>query len=73
MERIYIKELEKVGKKIKKMRTELKMTQKELAGKAEIDERTVQKIEKGDYNPTLNILFAIADALDMEFSDLVKI
>lgn len=49
------------------------MSQQELADKCEIDIRTIQRIEKGEYGFGLHILFALAEALKIEAYDLLKV
>ena len=50
------------------------MTQKELAGKAGVGIRQIQKYESGEYNTgnmTLKNAIALADALECEVRDLL--
>lgn len=50
------------------------MTQKELAGKAGVGIRQIQKYESGEYNAgnmTLKNAIALADALECEVRDLL--
>ena len=50
------------------------MTQKELAGKAGVGIRQIQKYESGEYNTgnmTLKNAIALADALECEVGDLL--
>jgi DNA-binding XRE family transcriptional regulator len=49
---------------LKKRRKELKLTQAELAKKANLPRTTITKIESGTYNPTVSTLMAIASAMD---------
>jgi len=55
-----------LGKSIKKRRQELKITQAHLAALAGISKNTLYKLERGQSNPTLDIIFKIADVLGME-------
>ncbi len=52
-----------LGDNIKAMRKRAGLSQEDLAGKAKIAHRALQRIEGGDGNPTLNTLLAIAKAL----------
>ncbi|RGC27218.1 XRE family transcriptional regulator [Hungatella hathewayi] len=55
-------------------RTGLEMTQKELAEKADINIRQIQKYESGEYdcgNMTLKNAIALANALDCDVKDLL--
>lgn len=42
------------------------LTQKELSIRSGIDQANISKIETGVYNPTLNILRKLADAMNMD-------
>ena len=50
--------------KMKSARAMKDMTQAELAKKVGVTRQTINLIEKGDYNPTLNLCMRIARALD---------
>lgn len=49
-----------------KARVESGLTQKELFEKSGIDQANISKIENGIYNPTINTLWKLAEAMDME-------
>lgn len=72
VKKFYNKEIKLLGKGIKKVRLSKEITQEELADLCEVDVRTVQRIEKGEYGMSLNILFALADALEMSPSELLN-
>ncbi|MEO8514983.1 MAG: helix-turn-helix transcriptional regulator [Ignavibacteria bacterium] len=55
-----------IGKSIKKRRQELRITQLHLAELAGISKNTLYKLERGQSNPTLDIIFKLADVLGME-------
>lgn len=55
-----------LGKSIKKRRQELKVTQLHLAALAGINKNTLYKLERGQSNPTLDIIFKLTDVLGME-------
>ena len=61
-----------VGKSIKERRKTLRLTQPDLADLAGISKNTLYKIERGQANPTLNVLIKIVELLGMEFSIDVK-
>jgi len=44
------------------------LTQKELAEKLQITQAMVSKLESGEYNPTVRMLFEIAEKLSWNFS-----
>lgn len=47
------------------------MTQQTLSSLCDIDIRTIQRIEKGEHNLSMNILFAIAEALKIPAHELI--
>ena len=61
-----------IGEKIKKLRTEKLMTQKELAG-PEITRNMLSRIENGAAQPSLDTLRYIAKKLNVSVSYLKKI
>ena len=48
---------------IRKVRQEKRLTQDQLAQKANLPRTTITKIESGIYNPTINTLMSIATAM----------
>jgi len=66
MENIY----KMVGKKIREERRILKLTQEELAEKADISANFLGHIERGTKRPTLNTLKKIADVLQIPMGAL---
>lgn len=56
--------------KIKAARAGLDMSQAELAEKCGVSRQTISAIEKGDYNPTINLCISICKALDKTLNDL---
>ena len=56
--------------KIKAARAGLDMSQAELAEKCGVSRQTISAIEKGDYNPTVNLCISICMALDKTLDDL---
>jgi len=57
--------------KIEQIRKSKKMTQKELAEKAGIGIRSIQRYERGERSPTIKILYKIADGLKVNVSQLM--
>lgn len=55
---------------LKLARIEKNLTQQELADLVEVTRQTIGLIEKGDYNPTLNLCIRIAKALDRTLDPL---
>jgi len=59
-----------VGKRIREERKRLKLTQEELAEKADITANFLGHIERGTKRPTLNTLKKIADVLQIPMAAL---
>jgi putative transcriptional regulator len=55
---------------IKKLRTELGITQEELAAKAGVRRETVVFLEQGKYNPSLKLAHDIAKVLHAKLEEL---
>lgn len=56
--------------KLKAARVGADMTQKDLADAVGVSRQTVNAIEKGEYNPTVNLCKAICRVLDKTLNDL---
>jgi putative transcriptional regulator len=56
--------------KLKLARIEKSLTQQELADIVDVTRQTIGLIEKGNYNPTLNLCIRIAKALDKTLDQL---
>ena len=56
--------------RLKVARVEKGWTQQELADRVEATRQTIGLIEKGEYNPTLNLCLRIAKALDRTLDQL---
>lgn len=61
-----------IGEAIKKRRKELKVTQPDLADLAGISTNTLYKLERGQGNPSLQVVTKVADVLGMELKLEVK-
>lgn len=59
------------GSRIKEIRTQKGLTQKELGRKCEIAESTIRRYELGSLNPKIETLQKIANALEVSVSDLL--
>jgi putative transcriptional regulator len=46
------------------------MTQSELASKVEVSRQTIVAIEKGNYSPSLELAFKLADAFDKSIDEI---
>ena len=56
--------------KLRLARIEKNLNQQELADLVEVTRQTIGLIEKGSYNPTLNLCIKIAKALDRTLDEL---
>ncbi len=67
--------LKLVGKRIKYLRESKGISQVELVGRmqGEIDPTNISRIESGRTNPTLFTLFRLAEALEVEITELVNV
>ncbi|HMQ63172.1 MAG TPA: helix-turn-helix transcriptional regulator [Flavilitoribacter sp.] len=61
-----------IGEIIKTRRRELKITQPHLAELAGVSVNTLYKLERGQGNPTLEIINKLAEVLGMELTLTVK-
>lgn len=61
-----------IGTIIKQRRTALNITQEDLSDMSGVGLRTIIKIERGNANPSLEILQRIADVLGMEVTLQIK-
>lgn len=64
--------IQEIGKSIKQRRKSLKITQPHLAQLAKVGINTLYKIERGQANPTIDILEKITDVLGLEVKLEVK-
>ncbi len=56
--------------KMKLARVAMDLSQEELAKKVGVTRQTINMIEKGDYNPSLNLCIEICKALNKSLNDL---
>ena len=56
--------------KLKASRAALDLSQEELAKEVGVSRQTINAIEKGDYNPTINLCRAICKALGKTLDEL---
>ncbi len=62
--------LENIGLNIRKYRKQKKLKQIELAIEVGIDRSYLSEIENGRTNPSVSVLYAIADALKIDIAEL---
>lgn len=63
---------EKFGQFLREIRKEKSMTQKELADKLFVSDKTVSKWERGNSMPNVTLLIPIADVLGITVTELLK-
>lgn len=56
--------------KMKAARAAKDLSQEQLAEKVGVTRQTISAIEKGNYNPTINLCIGICQALDKTLDDL---
>jgi putative transcriptional regulator len=56
--------------KLKAARAGKDLSQEDLAKICGVSRQTMSAIEKGDYNPTINLCISICKALDLTLNDL---
>ncbi len=59
------------GKHLKKLRASKGFSQQVLADEADVAKSTVQRIENAQINVTIDVLFSMADALEIEPKELL--
>ena len=64
--------MKKIGEEIKRRRKLLNITQKTLSELAGVGINTLTKIERGEANPTIDVLDKILNTLGMEINVTVK-
>lgn len=55
---------------LKSARAAKDLSQQQLAELVKVSRQTISAIEKGDYNPTINLCIAICKALDKTLDEL---
>ena len=69
--RISAKTLIIIGKKIRKIREQQKRDQVEVAEEAGIDTSYYARIERGEANPSLEVIYAVIKALHTKSSEIL--
>jgi len=64
--------MNKIGAEIRLRRKLLKINQKTLAELAGVSINTLTKIERGESNPSVNVLIKILDTLGMDIKIIIK-
>jgi transcriptional regulator with XRE-family HTH domain len=67
-----VDEERRLGQTIKKLRKKRKLSQTELAEKADVSLMTISRIERGEHDPHLRTLKRIADGLEVRLLELMR-
>ncbi len=65
--------LKELGNRIREIRKKNKLTQTELAHSVGKDQQSIQRLEAGNVNPTIYYLQELAEGLEVEVWQLVKL
>jgi len=65
-------DIAKLGQAVKTARKEMGLNQSELADRAEISERTVRSIEKGEHKPQRETIEALVNSLGESFANKIR-
>lgn len=66
------RKMKKIGDEIKRRRKLLNITQKTLSELAGVGINTLTKIERGEANPTMDVLKRVLNTLGMEISVTIR-
>ena len=58
--------------RLKAARAAMDLSQQELADQVGVSRQTISAIEKGDYNPTINLCIAICKSLGKTLDELFR-
>jgi len=62
----------RLGQNVCRLRTQKALTQEQLAEKADLSRRYLQRIESGERNPTVDVLAKLRRALACSWNDLFE-
>lgn len=65
-------DLKALGREIRRHRKAKKLSQEQLAERADLHRNYIGYLERGERNPAATTLFQIANALDLGLGDLVS-
>lgn len=57
---------------IRTLREEMRMSQEELANQLDVSRQTIISIEKGKFNPSLELAFKIAGVFKLKLEDIFQ-
>jgi transcriptional regulator with XRE-family HTH domain len=64
--------LDTLGQKLKKIRTQKKLTLDQLSAMASVSKAMLSQIEQGNVNPTVAVILKISQALNTQISELLE-
>lgn len=62
-----------IGERISEIRKAAGLSQEDVAGRADISPNYLSRIERGKENPTMDMLFKLSDALEVELRELFEV
>lgn len=60
----------KIGNNLRNLRKQRNLTQEQVAQAIEVTRATIFAIEKGDYNPSLELAFRLANFLEVDINEI---
>ena len=72
MTSLLLKSQKNLAERVKTLRTELGISQESMALEAGIDRTYASQIERGISNPSLRVICALAEVLEVDPTDLLK-
>jgi len=67
-----VREIKQFGERLRTLRREAKMSQEQLSWDAEIGLRSVQRLESGQNAASIDLIFSISKALNINPDELFK-
>ncbi len=61
-----------LGRRIRSLRNSIGLTQQELGNRADINYKFLGEVERGQQNPSFEILRRIAEALEIELTEMLR-
>lgn len=61
-----------IGKFLKELRRERKMTQEELGGMVGVTNKTISKWENGNYMPPIDVLMLLCEIYDVTINEILN-
>lgn len=64
---------DRLAERVARQRKVVGLTQAELAERVEVQAVTISRIERGKHNPSLGLLILLAESLDLELHELLRL